>query len=63
MAVNVNGKRCPANHKCPSVRICPTGALIQKGFEAPEVVNEKCTNCGKCIRFCPYSVFSLENKK
>ena len=57
MSVKIESRRCPANHRCPSVSICPTGALIQKGYEAPLVNDEMCTNCGKCIRFCPYGVF------
>ena len=34
---------CPQNHVCPSVKICPVGALTQDGFHAP-VVDE-----GICI--------------
>lgn len=29
--------RCPQNHPCPSVRICPVGALIQNGYDAPTI--------------------------
>ncbi len=53
MAVDVQKERCPQNHPCPSVRVCPVGALKQERFEAPVVDTEKCTNCGKCVRFCP----------
>jgi hypothetical protein len=28
---------CPQNHPCPTVRLCPTGAIIQRGNAAPEV--------------------------
>ena len=31
---------CPQDHKCPSVGICPVGALSQKDFNAPEVDHE-----------------------
>lgn len=44
---------CPQNHPCPAVRVCPVNALIQKGFNAPVIDLDKCTNCGKCIKFCP----------
>lgn len=37
MAAIVDKNRCPQNHPCPSVRVCPVGALIQKGFDAPQV--------------------------
>ena len=46
----VQKNRCPQNHPCPSVRVCPTGALSQKGFAAPEVDMEKCIRCGNCER-------------
>ena len=44
---------CPQDHKCPSVGICPVGALSQKDFNAPEVDHEVCIRCGKCSDFCP----------
>ena len=42
----VNVARCPQNHPCPSIRVCPTSALTQKGFRAPDVDQEKCVACG-----------------
>ena len=53
MAVKVNKLRCPQNHACPAVRVCPTGALKKTGKNAPEVVAELCTDCGQCVAFCP----------
>ncbi len=55
----VNERRCPQNHRCPSVQICPTGALKQKGFAAPVVDQDACVLCGKCVRFCPMGALSL----
>lgn len=52
--------RCPQNHPCPSVRVCPVGALSQKGFKAPEVDMSKCVKCGKCVKFCPMKALALE---
>jgi Fe-S-cluster-containing hydrogenase component 2 len=52
--------RCPQNHPCPSVRVCPTGALKQDGFGAPEVDAGKCIKCGKCVRFCPRRALVLQ---
>lgn len=51
-SIVVKANRCPQNHSCPSVRVCPTGALYQKGFKAPEVNLSKCTKCGKCTKSC-----------
>ncbi|KJS85308.1 MAG: 4Fe-4S ferredoxin [Peptococcaceae bacterium BICA1-8] len=59
MKININENRCPQNHKCPSVRLCPTGAIIQKGNNCPEIDEEKCISCGKCVSYCPMQVFKL----
>lgn len=59
-ALMVNKRRCPQNHPCPSVKVCPVGALSQVGFEAPTVDQEKCIRCGKCVKFCPMRALTLE---
>lgn len=56
----VDQYRCPQNHPCPSVRVCPVDALSQKGFLAPEVDMDACIRCGKCVRFCPMGALALE---
>lgn len=53
MSVKVIKNRCPQNHKCPSVRVCPVNALKQKGFSAPIVDEEACISCKKCTMYCP----------
>lgn len=53
MAVKVLAQYCPQNHRCPSIRVCPVEALVQNGRQAPEVDEEKCIDCGKCVRYCP----------
>ncbi|NLG51784.1 MAG: 4Fe-4S binding protein [Chloroflexi bacterium] len=53
MAIKVIPQRCPQNHPCPSVRVCPVGALTQVGHNAPQVDEEKCIDCGRCPRSCP----------
>lgn len=51
--------RCPQNHPCPSLRVCPTGALRQQGFAAPTVEQGDCVRCGKCVRYCPRGALQL----
>ncbi len=53
MSTQVNIRRCPGNHTCPSIRVCPTNALKQDGIKAPYVDKDLCTDCGVCVAFCP----------
>lgn len=53
-------EKCPQNHKCPTIKVCPVGALTQKDFEAPTINYEKCIRCGKCSNFCPKQALILE---
>jgi ferredoxin len=52
MSITVIKSRCPQNHPCPSVNVCPVGALKQNGYNAPVVDEEKCIKCEKCVKFC-----------
>lgn len=56
-------ENCPKNHSCPSVRICPMGALTQQGFNAPTIDYTKCIACGKCANFCPKKALVLIDVK
>lgn len=56
----VDPYRCPQNHPCPSVRVCPVAALSQQGYAAPEVDMAACIRCGKCVRFCPMGALTLQ---
>lgn len=59
MPITVIQSKCPQNHPCPSVRVCPVGALVQDGNKAPTVDEDKCTECGACIDYCPMGAFEL----
>lgn len=54
--------KCPQDHPCPSVGICPVNALMQRKVEAPEVNNEVCIKCGRCVNFCPKGALKLMDK-
>jgi Fe-S-cluster-containing hydrogenase component 2 len=58
--LTVNKVRCPQNHPCPSVRVCPVGALKQVGFGAPTVDQSKCIHCGKCVKYCPMRAIAFK---
>lgn len=61
MPIRVIQERCPQSHSCPSVRVCPVQALSQKGYEAPTVDPDKCTDCGECANFCPMRALRLDS--
>ena len=52
-------ENCPQNHPCPSVSVCPVGALKQSGFHAPTVDQYTCIRCGKCTISCPRQALVL----
>lgn len=58
--LTIRKPRCPQNHACPSVRVCPVGALTQKGFSAPSIDGNKCVKCGKCVKTCPMKALVFE---
>lgn len=60
MKLVVNKARCPQNHPCPAMRVCPVGALSQKNYEAPVVDEEKCIKCGKCARYCAMGAMAMQ---
>lgn len=53
MDLVVNIHACPQSHRCPSMMVCPIGAIEQEGFNAPTINLDKCIRCGKCVNFCP----------
>ncbi|WP_083824206.1 4Fe-4S binding protein [Desulfosporosinus sp. OT] len=53
MQISVDKKRCPQNHSCPAIRVCPVSAIRQYGVDAPTIDDEKCTKCQKCVKYCP----------
>lgn len=50
--IEVRTEYCPQNHRCPSLRVCPVGAIKQDGYNAPYIDQEKWINCGRCLMSC-----------
>lgn len=49
----VDESRCPKNHPCPAVSVCPVDAIVQDDiFSAPRIDQEKCIDCGACTGAC-----------
>ncbi len=58
--ITINEVTCPSNHYCPVIKICPASAIEQDGpFSTPVINEEKCSECGKCMKVCPYGAFQL----
>lgn len=58
MKITVNPQKCPQNHTCPSIAVCPKGAITQRDmYSLPEIDEETCIVCGKCMRFYPKGAF------
>lgn len=58
MKIMVNQQKCPQNHRCPSIAVCPMKAISQKdNHSLPVIAEDKCIACGKCIQFCPKGAF------
>lgn len=62
MKTKVIKSRCPQNHSCPSVNVCPVNALEQEGHNAPTVIEDMCIKCGKCVKFCPMGAIQFEEE-
>ncbi len=62
MKLKVIKTRCPQDHKCPAIEVCPVDALSQKTVEAPTVDLEKCIECGKCVDVCPSGALILSEE-
>ncbi|MFC1490228.1 4Fe-4S ferredoxin [Candidatus Latescibacterota bacterium] len=50
--IKIRKELCPQNHPCPTLRVCPVGAISQEGFAAPTIDDEKCICCCKCVTSC-----------
>ncbi|MFA6963543.1 MAG: 4Fe-4S binding protein [Patescibacteria group bacterium] len=60
MPIRVDKSKCPQNHPCPAIKVCPVEALSQRDFNAPEVDMDKCLECGACSNFCPMGALRVE---
>lgn len=62
----INQDRCDGAIGCPAKRSCPRGAIFEvertSGFfggRATYAVNDLCTGCGVCTRYCPHGAVEM----
>ncbi len=58
--IKLDLSKCPQDHICPLIGVCPVDAISQDGFSAPKIDEEKCVSCGGCVVSCPYGAVSFE---
>lgn len=61
MALTIDATRCPQNHRCPLLTVCPVQAITQQGHGLPVIDAQKCIECGKCMKFC--GMGAINNKE
>ncbi len=52
MALTIDKNKCPQNHKCPMLSICPVEAITQDGIGLPVIDADKCIECEACVNYC-----------
>lgn len=60
MKIIVRQSRCPQNHKCPALKVCPVSAISQNGYSAPFIDEKACIKCKKCVKICPMGALTAE---
>jgi len=61
MAYTVSESLCPQNHRYPIIRVCASNAIVQDGYGLPMVDKSKCTECGKCAKYCSTGAVNKTN--
>ncbi len=58
----INQLVCDKSPFCPVKRICPAKAVERKGLLVGEITinEEKCTGCGKCVKYCPHNAVAMK---
>ncbi|HEX3030083.1 MAG TPA: 4Fe-4S binding protein [Clostridia bacterium] len=60
MKITVDKHLCPQNHRCPSIKVCPVGAIQQSGNGLPTIDEGKRIKCKKCVMYCPKGAIQAE---
>ncbi|MDP8209945.1 MAG: 4Fe-4S dicluster domain-containing protein [Candidatus Stygibacter australis] len=44
---------CSKDNKCQVISFCPAEAVTHEPGKVPQIDYQKCTECRKCLYFCP----------
>jgi ferredoxin len=55
--IEIDPDKCPQDHPCPIIRLCPKKAVSQTGNGLPRIDHSVCIECGLCIAHCPKRAF------
>ena len=61
MPVEVDKSRCPHNHVCPLIKICPVDAISQNSEGYPVIDYDLCIECNKCTKYCPMGAMIIKD--
>ena len=65
MVLKISSLLCSKNHHCVIMRVCKVDAISQENnYTLPILDNDKCVECGECVKVCPMgAVIEIKNKK
>ena len=59
--IKIDSIKCPQDHPCPLIKMCPVDAISQEGVGLPKIDNDKCIKCLVCVANCPLN--AVEDSK
>lgn len=59
MAVAIDKSKCPHDHPCPLIRVCPVNAISQDKQGYPVIDYDICIGCDKCAKYCPMHAMKI----
>ncbi|MEG1644676.1 MAG: 4Fe-4S binding protein [Alistipes sp.] len=63
MPVVLDKTRCPHNHVCPLIEVCPVEAISQGADGFPIVNYDLCIECEECTHACPMKAMQFRETK
>ncbi len=58
MEILLKTENCAKHNVCAVVEKCPGRAVFKDSFPYPELAEDKCLKCGRCVNTCSNGVFN-----